>query len=142
MPRWRFDQNYLIVVATIALVTAPAALVTGYYLLSGDPRVRPLAASREAEALGERHRLGVGLVARVHWGQDSQAAFSRDELRQMIDGAFYAHGEEVRIEFAESSGHTVVVTYHIGHSHIGPFPVSKAASGVRAAVEVYRASIR
>lgn len=132
------ERNLLLITAIIALMAAPTGLVTGYYLFSGDPRVRPLATSRESEALGERHRLGIELVAHIRWGRDSQTAYSQSALTNMITQAFYAHGEDSRVELQEVSGQSVSVTYQIGHNSIGPMPVHEAASGIRAAISAYR----
>lgn len=141
MSRKRRDRNLLFMVAAIVFMAAPATLATAYFLLSGDPSVRPLSASRESEAISQGRALGIEIVARVRWGRRSQAGFDRSELKQMITGAFYSHGAEVRTLFEDVPGTTITITYEVGENVFGPAPISRASQNVRAAVGAYRLSL-
>jgi len=123
------------------LVATPATLAMGYYLVSGDPRVRPLAVTRESLAFIEGFTSGVQIVTTVAWGRDSQTQFDRETLKQTLVGAFYAHGEETIIEFEEVPGDRILITYTVGQNTYGPAEIDRAVAGVRAAVDAYRISI-
>lgn len=137
----RSNQNFLVVSLTILAIAAPAALSMGYYLLSGDPRIRPLALTREGEA---RHGVdGLEILVTLHLGRGGNTyGVNIPDMRNRIRNAFYAHGEEVRIITEDSDSQTVQISYTIGRTRIGPMEIGAAAEGVKPAIDAYRVATR
>jgi len=142
MKQTHSERNFLVISLTILALAAPAALSMGYFLFSGDPRVRPLALTREGEAVGQGDAYGIEILATLHWGRDGTFAFTPENIRQRIQDAFYSHGEEVRIVTQEVSGQYVQISYKIGQTQIGPMDIDAAAMGIRAAIDAYRIATR
>ena len=131
----------LLLVALIAAVAAPAFTATTYYLVTNDPRVRPLALTREAEAWARGQTGGTEIVVRVYWGSDTPPGLSRQDFSGRLVRAFYAHGEEVRVVIEDTPDRKgVSVAYEMGPNLFGPVPASRAAEGIRAIIDALRMS--
>ena len=125
-------------VTLIILVLAlPTAGALGWFYLTRDPNLRPLGITREAlRAYGEAGQ-GVEVVAYVDWVQPGGSATARRHLADDLAISFAAKGVDVRVVFRDGHDATLI-TYVVGKSVFGPYPATRAAEGVAAAVEAYR----
>jgi hypothetical protein len=134
-PPPRRSLAYLLLV--IAVIVLPTAISLGWYHVSKDPNLRPLGITEQSLRAYNGNAEGLEIVAVVDWvppatGNQSQAQFALSLTR-----AFRAKGAEVRVVFREGR-ETTRITYMIGRSTLGPFPIGRASDGVSAAVQAFR----
>jgi hypothetical protein len=125
------------VMLIIAIVVMPTALALGWYQITRDPNFRPLGITREALRDYGVPGAGVDLIAYVDWPAAKAGHPARLQLGNDLSDSFASKGVEARIVFRDASG-SPQITYVIGKSVIGPYPASRAAEGIAAAVEAYR----
>ncbi|MBV7379701.1 hypothetical protein [Maritimibacter dapengensis] len=133
----RFSLVY--VIGLIALIVLPTAVTLAVYHVTKDPNWRPLGVTEESLAAHARQSgrsEGVQIVAQVEWVGPVAARMSRRQFERSLTNAFRAKGVDVYVFFT-SGIETTQVTYVVGYSRIGPFPVHRASQGVRAAVDAY-----
>ena len=128
--------NILYILGLLALIVTPTLASLGWFAVTKNPNFRPLGVTQEnLRAFDKGGAGGVRIVAQVDW-TDNRPGLTRAELEQSLRRAFAAKGVDVFVFFSEGVG-KVRVTYHVGHSSIGPYPVQRAAHGVNAAVDAY-----
>jgi len=125
------------VLLIIAVVVMPTAVALGWYQFSHDPNFRPLGITREALRDYGVPGVGVDLITYVDWPAAKAGHPARRQLADNITASFASKGVEARFIFRDATG-SPQVTYVIGKSTIGPYPASRAAEGITAAVEAYR----
>jgi hypothetical protein len=124
-----------IFLAILALITPSAAALTWYYM-TGDPTFRPLSISVERLIAYEADRgSGGAVVARVTLPPDSRLseASVTNELRR----GFAATGAQAMIHVHRAPG-PPYVTFEVGASRLGPYPLGDAAIGLRTASSAWR----
>lgn len=122
----------------LAVILAPTAISLGWYQLSKNPNLRPLGITRESlMSYASGFIGGHEIVATVAWVPPKSSRYSKARLKDAITNAFGAKGVDVRVVFREGKGRTLV-TYTVGKSTIGPYPTSRAAEGISAAIEAMR----
>lgn len=130
------QRNIIYLMAIIALAILPSAVALSWFHVTKNPNLRPLGLTREAlRAYTGGYGDGTGVVARVTGADlsgDRQAALAR-----ALTNAFGAKGVDLEVKFLPGTG-PPVVSYVIGTSVVGPYPATRAAEGIGAAVEAYR----
>lgn len=121
----------------ILFVIAPTAISLGWYALSENPNLRPLAITKQSLAAYNGENDGIEIVALVNWGAEAGGEAARSRFARDLATSFAAKGVEVRIRFEETRGNTGV-TYEVGETTLGPFERSRAAEGINAAVEAFK----
>ncbi|MCP5036494.1 MAG: hypothetical protein GY945_02725 [Rhodobacteraceae bacterium] len=134
------QRGLFTLLAIIALVILPSALSLSYYAITKDPNMRPLGITTESLREYFGRGFGVEIVAIVHWDSIRSGQVTQGDMRRALRNAFKAKGVDVRIDFRETSGGTHI-TYQVGSSSIGPYPQSRAAEGINAAVAAYRMNV-
>lgn len=136
MTPWTKQALYGLFLAGIVALPTAAALT--YYLLTGDQTFRPLAqrVERVSHAVPGGAGARVGAQLRLHDATSPQAYRMAEQIRI----SFQAKGVEMPVYLLPAAGDEAQsVTYIIGANRVGPFPLSRAAQGLNAAVEAYRA---
>ncbi|MCI2399956.1 hypothetical protein [Aliiroseovarius subalbicans] len=129
----------MILITVIVLPTAGALL---YYYLSNDPTVRPLGITQQSlQAFETGDVQAFEIVALVSFDDRRSGGVSRRVFATSLMNAFRAKGVNVRVAFKDTGAAGTWVTYQIGPSTVGPFPQSRAADGISAAVEAYRMTV-
>lgn len=127
-------------ITIIALVVAPTVISLGWYQATGNPLFRPLGITRE----NMRAYYGTGewieIVAEVAWDQDRSGRVTQADMERALRNAFRVKGVDVRVVFRSSNSGTRI-SYRVGPSIIGPYPQSRAAEGIGAAVEAFRMNV-
>lgn len=120
----------------ILVVGLPSAAALTWYVVTKDPTVRPLGITKRAL---DDHKAGDRSVLTVviHFDPEEDAEAS-NALGAKIVYALEAKGAIGDIKRYPVPGQNMTVTYVIGASTIGPYPASKAVSGINAAVGAYR----
>lgn len=130
-------RNLFYVMAIISVVVLPTALALGWYQISRDPNMRPLALTREALRDYGVPGIGADLFVYVDWPASRATSPARRQLAADLATSFAAKGVEAKVILRETDG-PGQVTYVIGKSVLGPYPTARAAEGIAAAVEAYR----
>ncbi|GKY86617.1 hypothetical protein [Sinisalibacter aestuarii] len=130
-------QRLAYLILLIAVVVMPTAMSLAWYAISRDPNLRPLGITKQALYAYNGGGDGVEIVAVVDWPASDTGERSRAQLTRALTESFAAKGVEIRIEFraGQAAGQ---VTYIIGKSVLGPYPTTRAAEGISAAVEAFR----
>ena len=136
----RKQRSIATLIGIIILLVAPSAISLLWYRVTGDPLLRPLGITREKL----RAYYGTGdwieIVAEVEWDTARSGNVTRADMERALSNAFRAKGVDVHVVFKEGHSGTRVV-YRIGPSVIGPYPQTRAAEGISAAVEAYRMNV-
>lgn len=131
------NATYLMIV--IAALVLPSAVSLSWFHVTQNPNLRPLGLTREAlRAYTGGYGDDAVVVARVVGAGPSDDA--RDALARALVNAFAAKGVELEVAFLPGAG-PPSVSYAIGTSVIGPYPASRAAQGIGAAVDAYRMKV-
>ncbi len=122
------------------LVVAPTVISLGWYRVTGNPLLRPLGITQSKL----RAYFGTGewyeIIAEVEWDDSRSGKVTRADMERALHNAFYVKGVDVRVVFHKGTRGTRIV-YRVGASSIGPYPQSRAAEGISAAVEAYRMNV-
>ena len=127
-------------VVIIVLVVAPSVISLGWYRVTGNPLFRPLGITRESMRAYYGTGEWIEIVAEVEWDQARSGQVTQRDMERALRNAFHVKGVEVRVVFRQSRTGTRVL-YRVGPSSIGPYPQSRAAEGISAAVEAYRMNV-
>lgn len=129
--------NLAYIVVIIGALLAPTVISLGYYAVSKNPALRPLAITQKALRSYEAGKGQAGLVVvRVDWVDGASMGYTQDQLYHLIDRAFAAKGVEIDMAFFAAEGRTRV-TYIVGRSWMGPYQLDQAATGISAAATAY-----
>lgn len=130
------QRNLLYLATIISAVVLPSAVALTWYYVTENPNLRPLGLTREAlRAYTGGYGDGAAIVARVT-GTDLTGD-RQDALARALVNAFGAKGVDLEVVFLPGTG-PPMISYVIGTSVVGPYPTSRAAEGIGAAVEAYR----
>lgn len=125
--------------ALSALVITPASVALAAYYVTRNPNLRPLGITLEklieAGQIADRDLI----VAQITFGDRSDTNLSLAEYEAALSKAFDTFQTEVQVRFRERrNSDQITILYKVGNSVIGPFPMSRAAEGIRASVEAER----
>ena len=131
----RGHVSYILVI--ILVLIAPTLISLGYYVVTRNPALRPLAVT-QASLSSYEAGLGLGghVVARIEWVEEDNMGFSRRQIERLVTRAFEAKGIEVDVLVVPGVEETSI-TYLVGASRMGPYPVIHAAAGVSAAAAAF-----
>lgn len=132
-------KETIIVGVVAAFIVLPAALSLSAYFITKNPNLRPLGITidklTEAGLISDSGEI----IAVISIGDRSVARTSKSEQKKALKSTFEIFGAEVRVKFRTvPNSSNVSITYLVGQSKIGPYPMSQAASGVKAAVRAER----
>ena len=130
----------IILPAAILAVALPGVASYLYYRFTGDPTLRPLAVTisnlADAGLIERDHRI----FAVVHWGRDGKYAFHPGDVKAALARALSVYPYKFSIRFEDAPGNQVQISYEVGESRIGPYPLRDAARGIPAAIDAMRIS--
>ena len=116
-------------IAIVAMAT-PATLALSLYMITEDPRLRPLAQTVEDTWFfpGERKPL----VAIISWPMNTEVA-GANAMADYVKQSIKAKGIHAKVTVVGTQGPAQII-YRIGSNTIGPFPLAAAVDGVQGAV--------
>lgn len=133
MPQRR-SLSYVLLIAF--LVVLPTAVALLWYRITGDPNLRPLGITEQAlRAYSGSDELEIVVV--IDWVQPQAGALTPADLSATLGQAFRAKGVDVHTVYRAGQGATRV-TYLVGETVLGPFPIARARDGIVSAVEAYK----
>lgn len=137
------QRSVMHLLIVILLVVAPTAGALTYYWFTKNPSVRPLGITRESlDAFERGGRPKFEIIAQISYDPRQSGGRSQAELHRIFSNAFRAKGVHVNVEFTSTGGSGTWITYVIGPSTIGPYPLSGASDGINKAVEAYRMGVK
>jgi len=131
-------RSILVLALVIGGAIAPTVMSLGWYAVTKDPSMRPLSITVESLRAHIGGGRGNMIVAVVAWDRNRSGGVTQADMMHALKGSFGAKGVDVSVEFLESGVPGTWVTYRVGPSTIGPFPQSRAADGINAAVDAFR----
>lgn len=132
-------KNSTILIAIVLAVALPATTSVVAYIITKDPRLRPLARTLNDEEIYNGTVISNEIIAHVRWTTGREKNFTQRDLSAAVQRAFGVHGVKVRMVFEQiDSTETVTITYKVGRNTFGPNRINKAADSIRGAIAVYR----
>lgn len=132
-------RDTILVMVVGSLVVLPAFLAMAAYKITQNPALRPLGITIEQMIEAGQIQDKSLIIAEVTFGSEATTEQSLADYRTAMSNAFAMFQTEARVRFREAEGRSdITIKYIIGHSEIGPYPVSRAAEGIRPAVEAER----
>ncbi|WP_424943729.1 hypothetical protein [Aliiroseovarius crassostreae] len=123
--------------AIIAVVVTPTVSMLTYYAATGDPTLRPLAAS--VKQLRGYFAGGDDILVEVHWGSDASGPQTQDDVEKILRSAFLSKGIDAHVVFRNVNGSRFIhVTYKVGVSEFGPMRLTETPRVVQSVVAAYR----
>ncbi len=124
---------------TAFLVIAPAFFMLAMYHTTKNPALRPLGITLERMIEAGHMSDRTLIVTQITFGPQADASLSLDDYRAAFTKSFGGFNTETRVQFRTAKrGNDITVRYEVGNSIIGPFPIERAAEGIRPAVEAER----
>lgn len=131
-------DTIVILLITVFIVT-PAILALGAYFVTKNPSLRPLGITVERLTEAGQIENKSLIVAVIDIGTETKDPTSKQTYKQAIETAFDRLETEASVKFRSIPGSSqTTITYIVGESRIGPFPVSRAAEGILAAAQAER----
>ncbi|NRP13172.1 hypothetical protein XMM379_000673 [Aliiroseovarius sp. xm-m-379] len=123
--------------AVIAVVVTPTVSMLTYYAATGDPSLRPLAAS--FDRMRTYFVRSGDIVVEVSWGEFARSGLSQDQVKSMLRSAFLSKGIDAHVIIrARPRSEHIRVTYRVGASEFGPMNLSETPRAVRSVTAAYR----
>ncbi len=125
----------------VGLLTLPTAGSLSYFAITKDPSIRPLGITQESlRAYSGDSSAGFEILAMVEWDSARSGQVTRDDMNRALINVFESKGVHAQVFFTKGYNGTFV-KYQVGPSVFGPYPQSRAAEGISAAVAAYRVRI-
>lgn len=122
-----------------AFIVLPAVLSLSAFFITKNPNLRPLGVTIDKLAEAGLIADSGEIIAVVSIGDRSQNPASKSDYKKALKSTFDILNSNVRVKFRKvPNSSDVTVTYLVGLSRIGPYPISQAAKGVKAAVRAER----
>lgn len=132
-------KDTIVITLITVFVVTPAILALTAYFVTRNPSLRPLGITVERLTEAGQIENKSLIIAVVDIGQEAKATSTRDQYKTALETAFARMEAEVQVKFRTIPGSREVnVTYLVGESRIGPFPIARAAAGVAAATQAER----
>jgi hypothetical protein len=139
MERPVVKKETLIMIAVGTLIVLPAASSMLAFAITKNPELRPLNITFESLSAAGLLNNGAEIVAVVSRGENARQSSSQKQQAAALEMAFERYQSDVAVKFRTvPQGTTNSVTFLVGKSKIGPYPIARAASGVGAAVQAER----
>lgn len=123
--------------AVVAVIITPTVSMLTYYAATGDPTLRPLAAS--VKQLRGYFAGGVDIMIEVQWGNNASSPQSQEQVAKILRSAFLSKGLDAHVVFRNVKGsRSIHVTYKVGISEFGPMQLAETPHAVQSVVEAYR----
>ncbi len=123
--------------AVIAVVITPTVSMLTYYAFTGDPSLRPLAAS-----LDQIRGFFAGrndILIEVQWGEFARAGSSKNDVKKALQSAFRSKGLDAYVVIHDvKGGQNIRVTYRVGASEFGPMRLADTPHAVQSVADAYR----
>jgi hypothetical protein len=133
----RSRRTFSYISGIIALLVAPSMVSLIVYHITHNPSLRPFAVTEQSlRAFLNGQTRAVRIVAHVDWVPPRTGGYTQAKLTRALGNAFRAKGVEVDVKFRPGDEVTRI-SYEVGESTIGPYPATRAAEGISAAVEAY-----
>lgn len=132
-------RDTIAVYAIGALVLAPAIMALSAYHITRNPSLRPLGITIEQLIEAGQIADKTLITVEVSIGEHAKTSTSLADYKKVMADAFGVFNTEARVRFREvDRSKDITVLYIVGNSEIGPYAVSRAAEGIRPAVEAER----
>lgn len=123
--------------AIIAVIITPTVSMLTYYAVTGDPTLRPLAAS--VDQLRGYFAGRDDILVEVKWGEAASSTQSQDQVKTILRSAFLSKGLDAHVVFQNVKGsRSIYVTYKVGVSEFGPMRLADTPRAVKSVVAAYR----
>lgn len=132
-------RETIVVSLVAAFIVLPAALSLSAYFITKNPNLRPLGITVDKLAEAGLIENSGEIIAVISIGAQSKNVASKNDYKKALTSTFEILDSDVRVKFRKVPNNSdVTVTYLVGLSRIGPYPITHAASGVKAAVRAER----
>ncbi|WP_417250180.1 hypothetical protein [Celeribacter sp.] len=122
-----------------ALVITPAIVSLTAYYVTRNPSLRPLAITLEKLIAAGQIKDRNLIIAEITFGTEAQTNMSLADHEAALAKAFDTFQTKVQVRFrSRPRSNQITIVYKVGNSIIGPYPITRAAEGIRAAVEAER----
>ncbi|MDA5095063.1 hypothetical protein O2N63_13315 [Aliiroseovarius sp. KMU-50] len=130
-------QMFQYVFAIVAVVVIPTVSMLSYYAWTGDPSLRPLAAS--VDRLRGYFVGSDDILIEVYWGEHVRSVVSQSDVKHKLRSAFLSKGINAHVVIRPHSGSSgIQVSYRVGMSEFGPMHLTETPRAVQSVVEAYR----
>lgn len=131
-------ETVFITIAALLVIT-PALFMVMLYHTTKNPLFRPLGITLERMIEAGQMSDRTLIITNITIGPDARDGQSLDAYREAFTKSFGGFNTETRVRFRNAErGSAITVHYEVGNSVIGPFPIARAADGIRSAVEAER----
>lgn len=132
-------EDTVIVGSVIGLIVLPAMVALSAYYITKNPHFRPLGITTEKLINANLENQSGTVIAQVTIGANADPQASKRDYSEALKTTFDRLDTKLRVDFlSKPNSSDITVTYIVGASRIGPYPISNAASGVNAAVRAQR----
>lgn len=132
-------KETIVVSLVAAFIVLPAALSLSAYFITKNPNFRPLGITLDSLTEAGLIESSGEIIAVISIGDRSQKQTSKKEYTKALESTFEILESEVEVKFRTvPNSSEISVTYLVGLNRIGPYPITQAASGVKAAVRAER----
>ena len=120
-------------------IVLPAALSLSAYFITKNPNFRPLGITLDSLTEAGLIESSGEIIAVVSIGDRAPKHSPKSEYIKALKSTFEILGSDVDVKFRSAPNTSdITVTYLVGLSRIGPYPITQAASGVKAAIHAER----
>lgn len=129
-----------IVVGLVAtFIVLPAALSLSAYFITKNPNFRPLGITLDSLTEAGLIENSGEIIAVVSIGDRTPKHSSKSEYTKALESTFEILRSDVDVKFRTvPNSSDITVTYLVGLSRIGPYPITQAARGVKATLRAER----
>jgi hypothetical protein len=132
-------KETLVVSLVAAFIVLPAALSLSAYFITKNPNFRPLGITIDSLTKAGLIESSGEIIAVISIGDKSPKHASKSEYTKALGSTFEILKTDVQVKFRNvPNSSDISVTYLVGQSRIGPYPIAQAASGIKAAVRAER----
>jgi hypothetical protein len=132
-------KESIVVSLVAAFIVLPAVLSLSAYFITKNPNLRPLGITLDSLTEAGLIESSGEIIAVISVGDRSSKSVSKKDYTKALESTFDILGSDVEVKFRTVPNKSdITVTYLVGLSRIGPYPISQAASGVKAAVRAER----
>ncbi|MBU2866657.1 hypothetical protein [Pacificibacter marinus] len=132
-------RETIIVSLVATFIVLPAALSLLAYFITKNPNFRPLGITLDSLTEAGLIESSGEIIAVVSIGDRAPKHSSKSDYIKALEATFEILGSGVDVKFRTVPNTSdITVTYLVGLSRIGPYPITQAAHGVKAAVRAER----
>ncbi|MGH1330171.1 MAG: hypothetical protein ACRBBK_04770 [Paracoccaceae bacterium] len=136
-------RDNLYVSLAAAAIVGPATFILGLYWFTNDPTLRPLGITEAKLASAGMSENNGAILTTIHIPDGAELGTSRANLERAINNAFDTYNTESRFRYVRTpNARGVSVTFSIGKSQIGPYPINRASEGIRPTAQAHRMLVK